>query len=269
MIYLGTLGRMVGLKCPASQQVAVDERITFEQTLGGRKVGQISPGNPKRVWQNQLSDASTPAQAGAVMAFINGEWGNGPFIYVSADAPVTNLLTPSVASCDPILAVAPGLAGGPLLTPDGWAGRSYLNANPADPLWFGTAHTPVLEGTSVTASAYLIGAGARVRLYFYDALGANISTHLSGVPASAGAVVRSWVTTHVPPGAASCRLLAVNATAGARPAITWTSSLVDWADGQGCAKAVIHSASRSLVMASREPRGGRFSNLSFTITEVG
>lgn len=278
MIYLGTLGRMVGLKCPASQQVAVDERVTFESTLGGRKVGQIAPGNPKRVWQNQLSDASTPAQVGAVMAFINGEWGNGPFIYVSADAPGSNLLTPAVASCGPGERAALNVtASGPMLTPDGWAGRSYMPPTGAN-LFFGAQEAgaivpgqrvPVIPGDMVTGSAYVLGAGAHCRVLFYDAADTFISQFNSTVLATAGAVVRSWVAALAPANAVAVRVLAVSSTQATRPAVTWSAGLLEWGAGQGCMKAVPHGASSDLIMASRDPRGGRYSNLGFTITEVG
>lgn len=270
-VYLGQLGRMVELKCPAQQQVTPAERYSFRPTLEGRTKAQVKPVG-RRVWGLSTSEATTPAEAGALADFANGAWGRGPFVFVSADAPVTNLLTPEQASCDP--AVLNGSAptnsvAGPMLTPDGWAGRSFMNSTPAQLLWFGTGHTPVLPGQSVTASAYLLGAGAAVRLYFYDAAGATINSHTSTVTATAGTVVRSHVTRTAPANAVSCRVLAVNATQGARPAITWTASLFEWADGQGCTKAVIHGLSRNLVMASREASGGRYSNLSYTITEVG
>lgn len=273
MIYLGSLGRMIGIKCPASQQVAVDERIEFERTLSGRKVGQVVPGNPKRVWQNQLSDASTPVQVGAVMAFITGEWGNGPFVFVSADAPVTNLLTPAAASCDPG-EFTPGAGSivtpvGPMLTPDGWAGRSFA-IGASGTVFFGLDRLPVLPGQAVTVSAYVRGLGGAVRLTWYDAAGVTISTGTSGIIAGASNVVRSYLTATPPLGAVSFRVSASSAvTQVTRPAATWSDQLLEWGAGQGCMKAVVHGASSGLIMASRDPRGGRYSNLGFTVTEVG
>lgn len=269
-VYVGHLGRMIELKCPSTQSLGLEDRVSFGTTLGGRKVGQVQPGIPKRVWQNQLSDASTPDQIGAVMAFINGEWGIGPFVFVSADAPVTNMLSPAVASCDPKAGLAAtNAADGPMSIPGGWAGRSIRNSNPSLDLWFGLEDTPVIPGVQVTASAYVLGAGAAVRVYWLDATGASLGSATSTVVATAGAAVRSWITADPPAGSASCRVRAINATQGSRPALTWSDALLQWADGQGCPKAIIHGASRNLIMASRDPRGGRYSNLSFTATEVG
>lgn len=276
-VYLGQLGRMAELKCPASQQVQAEDLISFGTTLGGRRKAQVVPGSPSRMWSAQLSDASTPDQVGAVMSFINGEWGNGPFIWVSADAPVTNMLSPRVSACDPAEKWGVVGMGAPLLVGGAWAGRSYV-ANGSPNIFFGTQapgasapgeRVPVIPGQPVTGSVHLVGAGAYCRVAFYTAADVLISQFNSTVLGNAGTATRSWVTALAPANAVSCRVLAIGATQAARPALTWSDTLLPWADGQGCPKAVIHGASRDLVMASRDPRGGRYANLSFTITEVG
>lgn len=269
-IYLGQLGRMIELKCPSSQQLSMDGEPSFQTTLGGRRIAQMPAAIGRRAWQCQLSDASTPQEIAAVMSFIDGEWGNGPFRFISADAPVVNMLSPAAASSDPtlILPASSGSAygGGPMLTPDGWAGRSLMNVG-SFPAW--SERVPVIPGVPVTASAYAQGAGGHLRLVWLDVNGANITTVIS--PALGNELVaRIHVTATPPANAASCQLFLNNLVLqAARPAITWTESLLEWGDGQGCVKAVIHGASRDLVMASREPRGGRYSNLSFMVTEVG
>lgn len=265
---------MVELKCPASQQLNLEGEPTFKTTLGGRRIAFPTPGPAHRAWQNQLSDASDPQQIGAVMAFINGEWGPGPFVYVSADAPMVNVLSPAVASCAPS-SVDPSkgpsnLPAGPLNTPDGWAGRSIMSSNPTQLMRFGEELMPVIPGTQVTGSAYLRGDGASLRIYFFDAQGNEVGQYAVGAARGVAAdVTRVWTTATVPAGAVSCRLRSMFAAVGTRPALTWSDALLPWGDGQGCQKAVIHGASRNLVMASRDPRGGRYSNLSFTITDVG
>ena len=115
-----------------------------------------------------------------------------------------------------------------------------------------------------------MGEGGAAGLAWYNTDGAYMAASMSSVLSADGTTVRSHVTALPPAGAVSCRPLAnANAKQACRPAITWTDQAFDWADGQGCPKAVIHGVSRDLVMASRDPRGGRYSNLSFTITEVG
>jgi hypothetical protein len=115
----------------------------------------------------------------------------------------------------------------------------------------------------------VLGAGAAVRLSWFDGNGLFISTTTGVAVGSAGTVARATVTATPPPNAGSCQLAALNTVQAARPALTWTDRAYDWADGQGCPQAVIHAPSRSLVMASTDPRGGRYSNISYTVQEVG
>lgn len=270
-VYLGTLGRMVELYSTPSAQVEADERYTFKATLGGLRKAQVRK-VVRRTWSLNASFAD-PSEVAALMQFASGEWGNGPFMFVSADAPVVNLLTPAAASCEPSeFTPTTGLVltpGGPMLTPDGWAGRSFAK-NTVNAVLFGRDILPVIPGRAVTASAYVRGIGGVVRLNWYDIAGQSISTVSSAVAAGASGVVRSHVTAMPPPNAVGFRVSASkDVTQACRPAATWSDALHEWGDGQGCAKAVIHGASRDLIMASRDPRGGRYSNLSFTVTEVG
>lgn len=264
-VYLGALGRMVELYTTPSATVVAEERYSFTTTLEGRRKAQVRPvGRRTWTWSAGFADAS---EQGAVMSFANGEWGNGPFVFVPADAPLTNLLSPEQASCDPSEINTSGVtAAGPLLTADGWAGRSYFNPSPAVNLAFGGGQSPVLPGRPLTASAYLVGAGSKVGVSFWDSAGLFISSSLSTASGVAGAVTRLWATATPPANAVGARVFATNASQGARPALTWTDKLVSWADGQGCTKAVVHAASRALEHSGHN---GTFSNISFTVTEVG
>lgn len=269
-IYLGQLGRMVELKCPATQQVSTADGFTFEETLEGRVKAQARPFQ-RRTWSLGTSDATTPAQQATLLGFVAGEWGPGPFVFVSADAPVTNMLSPAAANCLETLTSANVIAGGPVnLGSEGWAGSSWSTVNPAvGGIYYGTSYVPVAPGRRVTGAAYVMGAGASVQLYWYDSSNTFISASVSAPEGVAGTMKRISVSGLPPAGAASCRLVSVSASQGARPAITWTSEVFPWAAGEGCPKAVVHGASKSLVLASRDLRGGRYANLSYTVTEVG
>lgn len=277
-IYLGQLGRLVELKCPASQQVTPEERYTFQTTLEGRQKARVRPAG-RRVWSLATSDATDPKAQGALLSFANGEWGPGPFVFVSADAPVTNLFSPDAAACrrseNPSVIIGDG---GPMQLPDGWSGGSYLSPQPSLRMFFGVKENnltepgqrlPILPGQPVTGGAYVLGAGAYAEVVFYDAADQSIQSVPSPLRATAGTSVRSLVTATPPPGAISCRVIARDTVQGSRPSLTWTDRPFDWAAGEGCPKAVIHGMSKSLVMASRDPRGGRYANLSFMVTEVG
>lgn len=268
MIYLGTLGRMIGIKCPSSQNLEHQERYTFQTTLEGRRKAQVRPRGP-RTWSLQTSDATTQGQAATLMQFAQGAWGPGPFWFISADARVTNMLTPEQANCDPIAGTSVADGGrfaGPMKTLEGWAARSLGNANPSKLLYFGGEYIPVFENTPITASAHVLGAGASVRVYFYDANLAIIGSATSTVIAQSGTPVRSWVTAIPPIGSASCRIFAINAVQACMPSITLTDRLLPWTDGQGCPKAVVSQVSRSQTIATER---ATYTNVSFQVTEVG
>jgi len=264
-VYLGTLGRMIPIYSTPSAQLEIEDRFNFKRTIEGRRKAEVIPGG-RRAWSLNAQFAD-PAESATLQEFTNGSWGRGPFWFVSADASVTNLLTPAAASCDPASVVmssgATLLGSPPLLTPDGWAARSVWK-DTVNGAFFGGA-VPVLAGRVVTGSAYVAGSGGFVRLLFLNAAGAVVS-QVDSVAATT-AVARRSVSALPPAGAVSARLtVTASVTAAARPAISWTDSVQPYGDGQGCEKAVVHSVSRDQVLAVV---GHTFSNVSFTVTEVG
>lgn len=263
MIYLGTLGRMVGVKCPSSQSVEPASRYGFDQTLEGRVKAQARPVG-RRTWSLQLGEATTPQDHSTLSAFANGAWGPGPFVFVSADASVTNLLTPAQSVCDRSLVYGATLPGGPMLCGDQWAAQSWMD-DPLNTIWFNRDSAPIWEGQTVTGSAWVLGAGARVQLQFYGPEG-PMGVYQSDVWGNAVSPVRSVLTMEAPAGATSVRLRAGGALRAAMPAITFTDTVQPWSDGQGCLKAVVSAFSRDQVLAVP---GSTFSNVSFTVTEVG
>lgn len=270
MIYLGTPGRMIGIACPAVQRLTPSERLSFQSTLEGRVKAQVRPLS-RRTWDLRLPATSTPEEVAVLNDFADGSWGRGPWWFVSADAPVVNVLPP-------VTSVFGGhVDGGPLrlagggVTPfsharsDGAAGTIQFVGASFDP--------PVLEGLPVTGSAWLLGTGGSVLLQWLSASGSIIGsaqTPTAGrVPSGVSAAVRVSVTGVAPAGAVRVRLTARSAVSAARPAITWTDQPYEYGDGQGCAKAVVHGVSRDLVWAPRDPRAGRYASMSFTVQEVG
>lgn len=270
MIYLGTLGRMVGLKCPSSQQLSQTEKYSFDSTLEGRVKAQALPAQ-RRVWNLSTSDATTPSEQAALQGFVNGNWGPGPFVFVSADAPVTNMLTPAAAASMENNGITNIMYTGPVnLGKDGWEARSItLDDAMGVGAVFGINAVPLPPDGVVTGSAYVKGVSAALRLYWYDINGAFISFNGTTAEDTQGMFKRLSITRTAPEGAVSVRLVTHGVNTATRPAVTWGPHLYEWADGQGCAKAVIHGVSRSIVMASSDPHGGRYSNASYTITEVG
>lgn len=274
-VYIGSLGRMVKLPYVGSQQVQSEERYNFSSTLEGKRKAQVKPKGP-RTWALS-ADHFRPNEHSLLSQFANGAWGNGPFVFIPVDAPHTNLLTPDASMCkaseNPSVVI---YAGGPMKQPDGsWAGSSYFSPQPSLRMFFGRRdpslpepgeRLPVLPGGVVTGGATVLGDGARAQLAFYDHADLKISTVNSGITASAGSSVVSSVTAMPPAGAASCRVIARSSVQGSAPFFTWGDRPPVWAEGQGCLKAVVSSMSRDQVLAVP---GHTFSNVSFTVTEVG
>lgn len=256
----------------SSQEVAVEDGFTFQTTLEGRVKAQARVRSPRR-WSVGIG-AATPADIAALLAFASGEWGHGPFVWVSSDAPVTNLLTPEVSACGPQAVFSSTVSrSGPMRLADGsWSGASLTTSDPAGTLWVGAskAPVPVFPGQPVTASAYVIGDGGKVRLHWYGADGAFLSGTVTSAGSGAAGGVRRLHATGIPPaGAVSCTLSTTRAIQITRPAVTWTDQLFDWHPGEGCQKAVLHGVSRRTLLALRDPAYGRYSSASFTVTEVG
>lgn len=262
-VYIGSLGRMVKLPYVGSQQVQAEERYNFSSTLEGKRKAQVKPNGP-RTWALS-ADHFRPNEHSLLSQFADGAWGNGPFVFVSADAPVSNMLTPDGAACKNVVTSGASL-GGPALCSDGtWSAQSLLTGG-ASSVFFQTERMPVVPGSQVTVSAEVLGSGGRVSVSFFTATGTFISTVMSPSSAVAGQMTRLSVTTVVPSTAAAANVAVQNAVQATRPQLTWTDRLMPWSDGQGCAKAVVHGVSRDQVLAVQ---GHTFSNVGFTVSEVG
>lgn len=264
-VYLGTLGRMVELWSTPSAQVESEDRHTFSTTIEGRRKAQVRPIG-RRTWSLNAQFAE-PRDSASLAQFANGSWGPGPFVFVSADAPRTNMLTPAAASCDPALITSSftSKSGPAEIEPGQWVGRSYLNTSNSLNMVF-PARTPVLQGVPVTGSAYVRGLGMKVYISFWDAADQFISSASSSGSGSASSWSRLSVTRTPPANAVRVAVYTNGAGRGAAPAVTWTDGVQPWSDGQGCDKVVVSSSSRDLTVTGIN---GTYSNLSFTVMEVG
>lgn len=265
-VYIGSLGRMVKLPYVTSQSVEAEERYSFTRTLEGKRKAQPKPVG-RRAW-TLATQHFRPEEHSLLSQFANGAWGPGPFVFVSADAPHTNLLTPTAAdSTETNIAYSLFEQGGPWqVAPGVWSPGSYVSADPANFMPLGDRFYPCIPGQEITGSAYLQGEGSKIGLFFWDANDTVISGTYSAEAGSGASPKRLSISMTVPANAVRCGLTASGAVRGAMPAITWTGSVQPWSDGQGCLKAVVSSFGRDQVLAVP---GHTFSNISFTVTEVG
>lgn len=261
-VYLGSLGRMIKLPYVVSQQLQQEERYTFKKTLEGKNSAQRIP-RGHRSWA-LTADHFRANESATLQEFADGSWGRGPFWFLSADALVSNVLPPitkvfgNYGNAGPAFLDDGGRSPFSYTPPAGGAGTIQFVGAEEDP--------PAIPGRKVTGSAYIMGTGVSVMLQFFDVSGAQVGAFSSASVTSTTVAKRASVTAAAPSGTVRVRLTARNTTVAARPAITWTDKLQPYGDGQGCAKAVVHGVSRDQVLAVP---GNTFSNLSFTVTEVG
>lgn len=260
MIYLGTPGRMIGLKCPASQQVSSEDRFTFQTTLEGRRKAQVRP-RGARTWALQTSDATSPEDAAKIAEFADGAWGLGPFWFLPAEATYANVLPPinqpfgGHIDGGPMTLAGGGIAPFSVERSEGSAGTLQFTGD--DP--------PVIPGRSITGSVWLIGEGATCLLQFFDITDTVIGSASSPKTSGSDAGVRVHVTAMPPAGTAKVRITVRNGIRAARPSITYTDKVMPYAGGMGCPKAILHGMSNNLVMTGTL---ATYSGVGFQITEV-
>lgn len=266
-VYLGQLGRMVELPYVTAQSVEMADTYSFETTLEGRVKAQARFSRPRRTWSVSADRYLARAQ-GTLAQFAQGAWGSGPFVWVSSDAQVTNMLTPDGANCN-VIETAAATFGGPVMDSGGYWSPTSLLANGAGSLYFQKERVPVVAESWATGSVDVRGSGSRAAMSFFNSSGGFISTVSSPSGGSSSGMIRLSVSSVVPATAVSVSLFARSTVQATRPALTWTKEVFEWADGQGCPSAVVHSLSKDVQSAHYDPRGFRAANMGFTVTEVG
>lgn len=258
--YLGKLGRLVRLGCTSSEQMSRSERYVLQGDATGGVRAQLRPRAP-RAWDISV-DALTDRDLAALEGFVEGEWGAGPWQWVSVAAQHGNLLTPAESLC---LTSSPlGLPAGPMECADGtWAGRSLALTYAGSGWGVLWDSIPVLPGHPVTFSADVRGTDPQIAISFVDADGGAVGSHAYS-PSGTG---RATVTAVPGEGAASVRVgVRSSVTRLARPQVTWGSVPVEWTTGKGCRKAVPMGVSSALLWS---PGPGRsLSGMQVTIQEL-
>lgn len=270
MEYLGTPGRMVQLDCASQESTARPDRYRLQETSTGGVRAQVQPLTP-RTWSistNALDDRDLAALEG----FVYGEWGAGPWQWVSIAAQHGNLLTPAESMC-----LSAGQSwifrAGPMLGSDGtWSGRSLSHVRSESGWSIFWDQIPALPGKPFTFSADVQGGGQvapQLTLGFRDAGGTFITVHTSSGTASHAGPQRASVTVTAPIGAASVAVGAQGSVkALTRPQATWLGHGVPWTTGKGCRTAVVMSVDSTLLWSPGTRRQGTLSDSVTTIQEL-
>lgn len=268
--YLGSLGRLVRLDCASTESTGRPDRYTLQGDAMGGVRAQMRPQTP-RSWGIDI-DVVSDHDLAALEGFVEGEWGPGPWTWVSVSAQHGNLLTPGESLCLTSQA-APGVVteSGPMQCADGtWAGRSYSGAY-AGSGWVSVwSDLPVLPGRPVTFSADVTGDGQApplLNIGFWDASGNALWSGPSAPGVVTTGATRVSVTATPPPGAASARTgIRSSVKRLTRPQVTWGDKGVLWTTGKGCRKAIPLGVSSALLWSPGPGQG--LSDVQVTIQEL-
>lgn len=265
MEYLGSLGRLVPLRCASTESVGSGDRYVSQTAIDGSRRVQVVPGTP-RSWSVDW-DLAYPGEAAALQGFTSGAWGYGPWHWVSVQAQHENLLTPREAMLLDFWPTGVLSVGGSIIV-NGVRSPLSLLHNRSSGWTTVFRNVPVLPGRAVTWSAEVNSAGGvapRLVLTLIDAAGATIG-NTYGTGAVSSAVQRVSVTVTPPSNAVAMHAsLDYTATRMIRPQVTWTDGPVDYGPGHGCRSAVIDSPSQAVILSTRTES---YSTHGFTVMEV-
>ena len=262
--WLGNLGRLVPVYSTPGMSITKETPRTYQTTLGGRRFVRSTP-RGHREW-SLSGEGGFAGELAVVQGFADGDWGDGPFWWLSPWAASVNALTP-----DGSLLRHAGLAGavsaGPVQAADGsWFPVSAVTSGTVNAIArsVGRGYTAVPRGTVYTASMY-VSTGQQVRVSEFDpSLGSALRSVTS--PAGSGAgLSRVSVSSTANASTAALRVDVLGAGTCAGAALSLTRSLTPWGKGDGCEEAVVDSASMNVRVANSQG----WADQAYVIKEVG
>lgn len=264
MEYLGSLGRLIPLRCASEERAQTAARYRESFTVEGRRRVQIVPDAP-RVWDVSW-DLAYPRELAALAGFTSGAWGNGPWHWVPVTAQRGNLLTPREAQLLDRAGVSSANVqdAGPVRDSDGgWSPRSVTVTISSG--WVALMRgVPVIPGMPFTFSCDVEGSSPQVHVQFNDAAGGIVGTQIQ---AGSGTAMQRVSSSSVVPAGAVEAIVGVRSsvTRACRPQVTWTADPVPFAPGSGCRSAVIEAGSEDLLAIWQ---GVDYRATGFTVLEV-
>lgn len=244
----------------------VGRAVSYNESASGRRRAYLAARRaPLREW-NVTLPRLRPTEAAPLHELIMGT--DPPYVWVDPWSLVTNLLTPAVVGLEGAVPTLAPLGRQPLVEGDFAAtaganpGGGVVNLPPA----------PVVPDLPVMVSAYVASAsGGTIAAVFLDSAGGVIGTPVVSDPVvGSAALVRASLLTATPPtNAAAVSIRVTGATVIARPAVTWTSELLEFGAGGGAAQVVVSGLDEAIRWATRTAAWPRWADASFTVTEVG
>ena len=278
MHWIGHPGSLVPVIDYGSESTSDDFEPQVTTSMSGARRARVPRGRPPRSWS-----LSIPAAHNDQMAQLRTLAASTlpPYQLVTAEAQVSNVLTPERSTMSSLISPSElSLGGWWPIAGEHQGGGALTRLNPsaafgnAANVFVGPAPVPpVWTGRPVTASVLVAtarAAGARVVLQWLDAAGAQITPPAYGNFVTGMDGLRRSTATGTPPvGTVAGRLLIQYAEVIAQPQVTWTDAPVEWTVGNGADAVVITGLDRDTELQVPDSRNLRRGDYSLNLTEVG
>lgn len=240
---------------------------TYTVTLGGKRLVRQAAGG-HREW-SLVSQAASPRDLAPLEMFASGDWGVGPWWWLSPWAVGTNALTPDGSLLKYANLFAGAAVSGPVQVEGGlWIPVSAITSGSGDANAIARSATsntiPCPPGVSVTGGIFA-SPGQQVRLTFFNSSNISVGSSTSPVAGSDPMLLRVTTSRVSPAATAMVRVDVIGAGRVAGASVSFTAQPVPWAVGDGCEQAVVDSESRDIDVITSDP----WANQSYTIKEVG
>lgn len=276
-MHVQAAGVLIPVKCESGLQVSHDEYRSEFVSINGARTQFVAP-RVNRAWVASF-DVARPHELATLHALRGGEYGPGPFRLIDSWAQVTNaldartsLLEPWVGSANLSTVIRPTADAAPV-------GRSIVNLASGVNLTPGVAYFAPAPpaGRKVTVSAYAWGAGlVTIRPVWGHPDGTTSNGTMSGgqsVPGDGSlGRIHATETVHEAVGGkpvSSVGVAVYGATYAARPCVTWTDQVHEWAVGESPRHVTIDAATYDILHAWHGADANRHASLSVTFREVG
>lgn len=264
MAWLGYRGTLVEL--PALNETVKESRNMTREfiTVAGNRYAHALPRQP-REW-NVTAPAMLPRHRTALEQFVSGEWGAGPFVWVSEAAEYGNLLTPGQSSFRGLESTPDVVRTGPTQDSRGEWATSTMTAATVD------AHLPWEITTPPVGYVHVHGDASgtfatppHIRVRGYTEAGDVVTDDMVTSPHGATPGQFSQLVTL--PTTVSHVKLSVRGMFS-RLWLTSTPTATEYIPGQGCDKATVQTGGRTPLTA-QTCAGLISSSGSFRILEIG
>lgn len=255
--YIGELGRMHKILWPTPVKVTNPTRYEVQSAPSRRWAFVSSPASARRrEWSLEVT--GTNAETAELAQLVAGAFGDGPWVFISDEAAVTNVLTPEESMLS-------GVANAGAA--DGVGGVGARSRTGGGPIAIAEA-CPCIPGEPVTVTVDMSGAAGVLVVQPVNAAGQPVGSAVTARPSGELMERVSVVIPALPLGACAVKIQTRGSTTVTRPQVTWTDGPVPWDMGAGAASVIIEEAQTTYTNYEFHMRE-MWRTLSLTIREVG